>query len=112
MSQSKTYRKLQFENEYVRVWKTVISPSQPLEMHKHSAGRVLIGLKGGKIQRVEDDGTLTDMDLETHKAYWQTADPHSGGMHGDVNLGDEPVEIMVVEMKHPKDRPLPSMPID
>jgi len=31
---------------------------------------------------------------------------------GDVNLGEEPIEVMVIEMKQPKDRPLPSKPID
>jgi len=50
MSQSKTYRELQFENEHVSVWKTVISKGEPLEMHRHSTGRVVIGLKGGESQ--------------------------------------------------------------
>lgn len=112
MSQSKTYRELQFENEHVCVWKTVISSDQPLEMHKHSTGRVLIGLKGGKLQRVNEDGSSSDMDLETHKAYWLTADPCNEGLHGDTNLDKEPVEVMIVEMKQPRDRPLPSRPID
>ena len=30
-----TGRTPQFENEYVEVWKSVIVPNQPLEMHRH-----------------------------------------------------------------------------
>jgi len=112
MSQSKTYRELQFENEHVCVWKTVISQGEPLEMHRHSTERVVIGLKGGKLKRIAQTGSSSEMNLETHKAYWLTADPQCGEKHSDVNLGEEPIEVMVIEMKQPKDRPLPSKPID
>ncbi len=72
---------LQFENEHVCVWKTVISQGQPLD--KFSQDRILIGLNGGNLQQIEEN-----------------------------DLGKDPVEIMVVEMKRPKDRPFPSQPID
>lgn len=95
---------LQFENEHVCVWKTVISPNQPLERSEQSAGRVLIGLKGGTIQQKDPDGSLSTFNLETHKALWLKADAQ--------HAPKEPMEIMVIEMKQPKDRPLPSIPID
>lgn len=104
----KTHRELQFENEYVCVWKTVISPEEPLEPHQHGSGRVIIPLQGGQLKRIEQCGRTTDMNLELHKAYWLHADK----MHGNVNVGDTPVEILVVEMKQTKNRPLPSKPID
>ena len=108
MKKSKTYRELQFENEHVSVWKTVISPDQPLEKHRHDVGRVIVGLKGGKIKRIDANGLSSDLQLDTHKAYWL----HADDQHEDINLGSDPIEVMVIEMKKPKDRPLPSIPID
>jgi hypothetical protein len=35
---------------------------------------------------------------ETGKAYWLPANP-PGEMHTDVNAGDKPIEVMVVELK-------------
>ena len=39
-----TQRFPQFENEHVRVWKTVIMPNQPLTMHRHEFPRTLVAL--------------------------------------------------------------------
>ena len=103
MDKVKTYHELQFENEHVRVWKTVIAPNQPLETDKDAEGHVVIGLKGGELKQ----GDGKDVCFETHKAYWLTAKAH-----GTINLGKEPVEIMVIEMKGLQDSPLPSIPID
>jgi hypothetical protein len=94
----KVYRELQFENDTVRVWKTVIPPQQKLEMHRHEGGRVIIPLKGGKLKKIEDTGKTSDLNFETHKAYWLAADPVNE-LHGDINLSPEPVELMVVELK-------------
>lgn len=50
---SQTHRVFQFENEHVRVWKTVIKPHQPLKMHRHDCARVIVGLKGGTLTKIE-----------------------------------------------------------
>ena len=36
-----------FENDDVKVWKTVIVPNSPLSMHRHEHGRTIVVLKGG-----------------------------------------------------------------
>lgn len=38
---------------------------------------------------------------QTGKAYWLTADPPNT-LHADVNAGDKPIEVMVVELKKAK----------
>ncbi len=73
----------QFENEHVSVWKTKISPDQPYICQKNDSRRVIVNLNGS--------------------AHWDSP---------DLNLGDEPVEVMIVEMKKPKDHPLPPKPLD
>lgn len=95
-----TGRTPQFENEHVEVWKSVIVPNQPLEMHRHDNPRAIIALKGGTLTVVNDAGERRDMTWETGSAYWLEADP-PGELHGDVNEGPEPVEVIVVQLKSP-----------
>ena len=93
-----TGRTPQFENEHVTVWKSVIVPNQPLAMHRHDNPRAIIALKGGTLTVVNDAGERHDMTWETGSAYWLEADP-PGELHGDVNEGPEPVEVIVVQLK-------------
>jgi len=95
---SATRRIPQLENSSVRVWKSIIAPNQPLSMHRHEAGRVIVALKGGTLRIVQASGESREVQWETGKAYWLDADP-PGTTHGDVNPGAEPIEVMVVELK-------------
>jgi hypothetical protein len=88
----------QFENEDVRVWKTVVTPHNPLAMHRHEHPRIIIPLAGGTMKIFEQDGQTTVHSWETGKAYWLPASPPNT-MHSDVNAGDKPIEVMVVELK-------------
>lgn len=98
-AQSGTRREPQFENEHVRVWKSIIMPKQPLALHRHERGRALIALKGGQLHVVDKDRKpLKTYNWESGKAYWLDADP-PGQMHGDLNDTSEPIEVIVVEMK-------------
>ena len=94
-----TRREPQFENEHVRVWKSIIEPNQPLALHRHDHGRTIVALKGGTLDVVDAKGqTLRKVTWETGKAYWLEADP-PGQQHGDVNRGTAAVEVIVVEMR-------------
>ena len=93
-----THRVFQFENEHVRVWKTVIMPHQPLKMHRHDCARVVVGLKGGSLTKIEETGETSELKFETGKAYWLDEDPPQT-LHGDINESDEPIEVMVIELK-------------
>jgi hypothetical protein len=100
--QSTTRREPQFENEQVKVWKSIILPNQPLALHRHEHGRALIALVGGRLSVVDGNGKdLDTYDWESGKAYWLGADP-PGQMHADVNRTDRPIEVIVVELQ--KDR--------
>lgn len=94
-----TQRIPQFENEHVEVWKSIIMPNQPLTMHRHDNPRAIIALRGGTLTVTNDAGESHDMTWETGSAYWLEADP-PGELHGDVNEGTEPVEVIVVQLKN------------
>ena len=93
-----TRREPQFENDQVRVWKSIILPNQPLALHRHDHGRTIVALKGGTLDVVDGNGrTLKQMTWESGRAYWLGADP-PGELHGDLNRGREPIEVIVVQL--------------
>ncbi|HLH16794.1 MAG TPA: hypothetical protein VKX45_06220 [Bryobacteraceae bacterium] len=91
-------RVLQFENDEVAVWKSLIPPNAPLTMHTHQHPRVIIALAGGTMKVINEDHTSELHPWETGKAYWL---PASEGLkrHADQNIGSKPIEVMVVELK-------------
>jgi beta-alanine degradation protein BauB len=98
---NKTQRFSQFDNDAVKVWKSVVLPNAPLNMHRHEHPRVIIALSGGTMKIVDQGGAAEAHEWETGKAYWMPANlPNT--MHSDVNAGDKPIEVMVVELEHEK----------
>ena len=96
---STTRREPQFENEHVKVWKSIIMPNQPLSLHRHDHGRTLIALTDGRLQVVDGNSrTLKTYNWERGKAYWLDADP-PGETHADVNNTARAIEVIVVELK-------------
>ena len=94
-----TRREPQFENNEVKVWKSIIMPNQPLALHRHDHGRTIVAIKGGTLDVVDAKGaTMQKMMWESGKAYWLDADPVTE--HGDLNKGKEPMEVIVVELKN------------
>jgi oxalate decarboxylase/phosphoglucose isomerase-like protein (cupin superfamily) len=98
---TQTQRTPIFENDDVKVWKSVIFPNAPLAMHRHEHPRVIIALTGGKMNIVEQSGPSETHDWQTGQAYWLPASPPNT-MHSDVNAGDKPIEVVVVELKKEK----------
>jgi quercetin dioxygenase-like cupin family protein len=88
---TQTQRTPLFENDDVKVWKSVILPDAPLAMHRHEHPRVIVAMAGGTMKIVEQNGPA-----ESH--IWETANPPNT-MHADVNPGDKPIEVVVVELK-------------
>jgi beta-alanine degradation protein BauB len=95
---SATTRIPQFENDHVKVWKSVIVPNGPLTLHRHEHGRTIVALVGGDLKIVKESGETTVAHWETGKAYWLPPDP-PGEMHKDINDTGKTIEVMVVEMK-------------
>ena len=58
----------------------------------------MVGLKGGSLTKLEDTGEASELVFETGKAYWLNEDlPNT--LHGDINESNEPIEVMVIEIK-------------
>jgi beta-alanine degradation protein BauB len=98
---AQSLRTQQLENQDVKVWKTIVMPNAPLVMHRHEHPRVIIPLAGGTMKIVEQDGSSVVHVWETGKAYWLPSSPPNT-MHSDLNAGDKPIEVMVVELEKEK----------
>ena len=95
----KTGREPQFENAEVKVWKSVILPNDPLPLHRHEHPRVIVALHGGTMKILEESGQSELHPWETGRAYWLPANA-PGTRHQDVNVSDQPIEVMVVELQN------------
>ena len=95
---TQTGREPQFENTEVKVWKSLVLPNNPLPFHRHEHPRVIIALNGGTMKILEETGQSEMHEWQTGKAYWLPANP-PGTRHQDVNVGDKPIEVMVVELQ-------------
>jgi quercetin dioxygenase-like cupin family protein len=95
---NQTRRTPQFENDEVRVWKSVVAPGSPLPPHRHDHPRVIVTLIGGTMVIAEQGGASETHQWESGRSYWLPANP-AGALHTDVNTGAKPIEVMVVELK-------------
>jgi beta-alanine degradation protein BauB len=91
----------QFENDEVNVWKSIVMPNAPLTMHTHEHPRVIVALSGGTMKIVYENGPTETHRWETGKAYWLSSE-EGKKRHADVNSGNTPIEVMVVELKDAK----------
>ena len=98
-TQMQTGREPQFENAAVKVWKSRVLPNDPLPFHRHEHPRVLVALTGGTMKILERTGESEVHEWKSGGAYWLLANP-PGTEHQDVNVGDTPIEVMVIELKN------------
>jgi len=96
-----TGRESQFENGAVKVWKSLVLPHDPLPMHRHEHPRVIVALRGGTMKILEDTGKSDVYEWQTGNAYWLSSNA-PGTHHQDINVGDTPIEVMVVELENEK----------
>ena len=85
--------KIEFENERVRVVRITYGPGEKSVMHYHpdNVGVFLTDLKG---RFTLPDGSTEEIETKTGDAGWA-----DGGQHLPENLGDESMELVLVELK-------------
>ncbi len=88
----------EFENAEVKVWRTRVLPNDPLPLHRHEHPRVLVALEGGTMKILEENGASEVHEWRSGHAYWLPANA-PGTRHQDVNVGQRPIEVVVVELE-------------
>ena len=95
-----TQRTMQFSNDKVTVWETVIYPSenQVLKMHRHEHDRVVVAFDAGLLKITNDKGKVHYLKLEKDKAYYLSKDVPDE-LHKDQNVTSHPIKVLVMELK-------------
>jgi len=89
---SKHY-KVVLENDQVRVLQAKYGPHEKSVMHEHPAS-VAVFMNDSHVKFTLPDGTSQDTNGKAHDAIWAEA-----GKHLPENVGDKPLEAMVIELK-------------
>lgn len=89
---------VQFENEKVLVLKVMLKAHEEVGLHRDELPRVVVAMKGGTITRIEEDGSMKDIDFPKGEAVFLEADP-PGQLHRGVNMTCKPMELIIVQLK-------------
>jgi quercetin dioxygenase-like cupin family protein len=93
--------KVEFENANVRVLRVHYGPHEKSVMHHHPDA-VVTFLTDAHVKFTLPDGTSTEHTVKAGDAQWNAA-----GNHLPENLGDAPMEGILVELKHSAPAPKP-----
>jgi len=85
--------KVVINNDQVRVLRAKYGPHEKSVMHEHPAS-VAVFMIDGHVKFTLPDGTSQDTNSKAHDASWADA-----GKHLPENAGDQPTEVIVIELK-------------
>jgi hypothetical protein len=86
--------KIELENDQVRVIRARLGPHESIPMHEHTLNRVSVFITDQNILSTDKDGKATTTTHKAGEAVWSP--PYS---HKEQNLSDQPVEVVLVEIK-------------
>lgn len=87
--------KLEFENDQVRVFRVKMGPHASSPMHEHTLKRVVTYLTDANVRVTGADGKV---ETQHHKAGDVVWGEHA--KHSEQNLSDQPLEVVVTELKY------------
>jgi quercetin dioxygenase-like cupin family protein len=85
--------KVEFENERVRVLRVIYGPHEKSVMHSHPDG-IGVFLTSHRARFSFTNGQSRENKFTAGEVKWLP-----GGMHLPENLGDQPLELVLVELK-------------
>ena len=85
--------KVTFENEHVRVLRITYGPKEKSVLHEHPNG-VAIFLTDGQVKFNLPDGKSEEVSVKAGGSAWNPV-----GKHLPENMGDKPLEVVLVELK-------------
>ncbi len=89
-----THYKVEFENEQVRVVRITYGPGEKSVMHEHPDG-VEVFLTDQNVKFTYPDGKTEEITAKAGETNWAPGVKQ----HLPENIGDEPLELILVEMK-------------
>lgn len=96
-----THYKVAYEDPTIRVLRVTYGPHEKSVMHEHPYGTCAIFLSASHGQFTGPDGKVTPADSKAGDVTCQPMKPGTE-KHLPANLGDKPMEVIVIERKAPK----------
>lgn len=87
------------ENSFVRVSKVVVNPGDEPIIHYNEYPRIVIPLQSGILEKVDVKGNSIGERNFTRGVPVYSPKTESGNLHGNRNLGEEPLTFLIIEMK-------------
>jgi quercetin dioxygenase-like cupin family protein len=84
---------IEFENDQVRVLRISYGPHEKSVMHGHPAS-VAVALTNAQVTFTMSDGKTEELRMKAGQTMWVPA-----GDHLPENVGDQPMEVVLVELK-------------
>ena len=92
--------KVEFENDQVRVLRVRYGPGEKSPMHSHP-NHVFVFLSDGRMKFTHPDGKTVDGgQTKAGTTGWANTDL----THAPENVGSQPIELILVETKTPRDK--------
>ena len=85
--------KVAFENDQVRILKIMYKPKEKSVMHEHP-NAIAVFLTDGQIKFNLPDGKTQELSVKAGQSQWTPA-----GKHLPENVGDNPFEVVLIELK-------------
>ncbi len=85
--------KVELENDQVRVLRITYGPHEKSVMHEHPAN-LAVFLTDVHVKFTLPDGKTAEADAKAGSTQWD-----AGGKHSPENVGDKPLELVLVEVK-------------
>jgi quercetin dioxygenase-like cupin family protein len=82
-----------FENERIRVLRIRYAPGEKSVMHAHP-DYLSVNLTDAHVRFAFPHGKVSEFQVKAGDVHW-----HRGGEHQPENIGDEPLEVVLVEFK-------------
>jgi len=90
----KHYR-VELENDQVRVLRVRYGPRDSAPVHEHALPRITVNLTDQAVRLTLPDGSTSDL----RRAAGEIVYADTVARHSEVNLNDQPFEVVVVELK-------------
>jgi quercetin dioxygenase-like cupin family protein len=87
--------KVIFENESIRVWSFTVKPGGLKPMHRHDLPYLIVPVTPGRVEITTIEGKSREGEDALGSVIWQ----NWGETHQLRNLGDQPYQNILVELK-------------
>ena len=94
-SDPKHYR-VEYENDRIRVLRIKYGPHEKSVSHTHPESAAIV-LTEGRVKFTFPDGRTREAAVQPGEFHW-----HPAGEHLPENLTDQPLEVLMIELKPPR----------